>query len=72
MHSVLIQRDANPDLAELGADFAVWLASPEADFLHGRFVQAGWGVDELRTGKIRERIDSDQYFLKTGVIGFHP
>ena len=58
--------------AELAGDFAVWLASPEADFLHGRFVQAQWDVDELRTGKFRERIDSDKFFLKAGIIGFHP
>ena len=58
--------------AELAGDFAVWLASPEAAFLHGRFVQAAWDLDELRTGKMRERIDSDPFFLKSGVLGFHP
>ena len=32
---------------QLPAHFAVWLASPEADFLHGRFVWAHWDVDEM-------------------------
>ena len=31
----------------LAGNFAVWLASPEAAFLHGRFVWAEWDVDEL-------------------------
>jgi len=49
--------------------FAVWAASAEASFLHGRFVWARWDVDELRSGELRERIDKDPYFLKIGVIG---
>lgn len=33
---------------ELPAHFQVWLASPEADFLKGKFVWANWDVDELK------------------------
>lgn len=58
--------------AELAGDFAVWLTSPDAAFLHGRFVQAAWDVDELRSGKMREKIDNDPYLLKVGILGFHP
>ncbi|KAI1636377.1 putative short-chain dehydrogenase [Biscogniauxia mediterranea] len=53
----------------LPGNFAVWAASPEARFLHGRFVWVNWDVDELKTGSIRERIDNDPDFLKIGVNG---
>ncbi|KAI5917022.1 putative short-chain dehydrogenase [Camillea tinctor] len=57
------------DDASLAADFAVWAATPEARFLHGRFVWANWDVDELKTGSIREKIDNDPAFLRIGVNG---
>lgn len=56
-------------LEHLAGQFAVWAASPEARFLHGRFVWAAWDVDELREGPVRERIDGDVHFLKVGVVG---
>lgn len=37
----------------LPAHFSVWLASPEAAFLSGKFVWANWDVDEL-TVKAKE------------------
>lgn len=49
--------------------YAVWAASDEAKFLHGRFTWAAWDVDEISSGKIRERIDGDVNYLKVGVIG---
>ncbi|KUJ20389.1 NAD(P)-binding protein [Mollisia scopiformis] len=39
------------DDAQLSADFMVWLASPEAEFLHGKLVWANWDVDELKAKK---------------------
>ncbi|KAI1114535.1 NAD(P)-binding protein [Nemania sp. NC0429] len=57
------------DSADLAAHFAVWSASAEARFLHGRFVWAAWDVNELRTGAIRERLDNDPDFLRVGVQG---
>ncbi|OTB06423.1 hypothetical protein M426DRAFT_318834 [Hypoxylon sp. CI-4A] len=57
------------DDVELPGSFAVWAASPEAKFLHGRFVWAHWDVDELKTGEIRKKIDEDPAFLKVGVKG---
>ncbi|EXJ84731.1 hypothetical protein A1O3_05402 [Capronia epimyces CBS 606.96] len=53
----------------LSGHFAVWAASPEARFLHGRFVWSSWDVEDLKTGEVRERIDSDSAFLKIGVTG---
>ncbi|KAF4988833.1 hypothetical protein FDECE_14907 [Fusarium decemcellulare] len=36
------------DEPELAAHFLVWLASPEAEFLSGKFVWVNWDVDELK------------------------
>ena len=57
------------DLDELCGAFAVWLATKEAQFLHGRFVWAAWDVEELSTGSLRKRIDEDPYFLKASIVG---
>lgn len=35
-------------VAELPAHFLVWLCSPEAKFLNGKFVWSNWDVDELK------------------------
>lgn len=35
------------DKANLAGNFVVWAASPEADFLKGRFVWSNWDVVEL-------------------------
>jgi hypothetical protein len=35
-------------LAKLPSQLLVWLASPEASFLKGKFVWANWDVDELK------------------------
>ncbi|KAH6674227.1 hypothetical protein B0J14DRAFT_699935 [Halenospora varia] len=41
-------RSADDKESDLPGYFAVWLASPEAKFLKGKFVWANWDVDELR------------------------
>ena len=38
----------NDTVAQLPGNFCVWLTSPEAAFLHGRFVWVNWDVDELK------------------------
>ncbi|KAH8663748.1 putative short-chain dehydrogenase [Ilyonectria robusta] len=63
------KEEAQWDDENLPGQFAVWAASPEARFLHGRFVWAKWDVDELRGGPLRKRIDEDDEFLKVGVNG---
>jgi hypothetical protein len=35
-------------LVDLAASFTVWLTSPEAKFLKGKFVYANWDVEELK------------------------
>ena len=53
-------------LVSLPGNFAVWLASAEADFLAGRFVYANWDVDEL---KARSEEIKTTDLLKIGLIG---
>ncbi|KAI1377567.1 NAD(P)-binding protein [Hypoxylon crocopeplum] len=57
------------DDTNLPAHYAVWAATPEAAFLHGRFTWAHWDVDELKSGEARRRIDEDPEYLKIGVNG---
>jgi len=53
----------------LGAHYAVWAASPEARFLHGRFVWSAWDVEELRTGDLKKRMETEVDLLRVGVWG---
>jgi hypothetical protein len=36
---------------DLPGHFVVWLASPEAQFLNGKFACANWDIDELLARK---------------------
>jgi len=55
----------------LPGHFAVWAASKEARFLHGRLVWSKWDVDEMAdpAGPFRQRIEKDDKFLRVGVVG---
>jgi hypothetical protein len=58
------------DAENLPGQFAVYCASEEARFLHGRFIPVWWDVDELKKGEVRARLESDDYhFLRIGVVG---
>lgn len=46
-------------------DFSVWLASPEAAFLNGRYLWAAWDVDDLIA--LKEKLAGDPTFLTTGL-----
>ncbi len=52
---------------DLGANFTVWAASPEAEFLKGKFIWSNWDVDELKTKK-DELTSSSQ--LTIGLLGW--
>jgi len=54
------------DNPELPANFMVWVASPEADFLNGKYLWANWDVDELLAKK-SEVVGTSQ--LTIGLIG---
>lgn len=55
------------DDPSLSAHMAVWLSSPAAAFLHGRFVWANWDADELMERK--QEILGDHGLLKVGITG---
>ncbi|GAV99260.1 short-chain dehydrogenase reductase [Lentinula edodes] len=58
------------DEMALPADYAVWAASPEASWLHGRFVWAHWDVDELKADKdFLKRLQEEKGFLRVAVQG---
>jgi len=46
----------------------VWLASPEAAFLKGKFVWANWDVEELKSQA--EEIASNPFYMTTGTLGW--
>ena len=51
---------------KLSGDFAVWLASPEANFLNGRYVWAAWDVDEMIA--MKEKVASDPSLLTMSLV----
>ncbi|KAH8778952.1 putative oxidoreductase [Hyaloscypha finlandica] len=55
------------DHVSLPASFSVWLASPEARFLKGKFLWANWDVDELKA-RAKEVEASTQ--LSIGLVGW--
>jgi hypothetical protein len=54
---------------KLPSDFGVWAASPEAAFLHGRFVWAAWDLGEVRSEEVLKRIKADPDFLSLRLVG---
>jgi hypothetical protein len=44
---------AAKDTVELAGAFNLYLASPRANFLRGRFVTANWDVEELEANKAK-------------------
>ena len=54
-------------LADLAGAFAVWAASKEAAFLHGRSVWANWDVEEII--KLKPKLESDPGLFKIGLQG---
>jgi hypothetical protein len=51
----------------LPASFIVWLASPEARFLKGKFVWANWDIVEL---KAQAKIIEETAYLSVGLVGW--
>ncbi|MCJ1244585.1 hypothetical protein MMC30_001783 [Trapelia coarctata] len=54
------------DSVELSAATAVYLSTPKAAFLNGRFVNANWDMEEL--GKLEEKITKED-LLRTRIMG---
>lgn len=53
--------------ADLAGHFVAWLASPEAEFLRGKYLWVNWDVDEL---KARKEELSAPIRLITGLVGW--
>ncbi|TVY80469.1 Short chain dehydrogenase citE [Lachnellula suecica] len=62
-----VEASGMEDHVSLPGNFSVWLASPEAKFLKGRFLWANWDVDELKA-KAKEIESSAQ--LSIGLAGW--
>lgn len=56
-------------LVQLPAHFTVWLASPEATPLSGRFLFANWDVEQLKS-EVAPRLQEDPVYLGTSLGGF--
>jgi len=54
---------------ELPAHFTVWIASPEAAFLKGKFAYCNWDVDELKA-KAKKIQETD--IFTAGIMGNNP
>ena len=59
--------DTNRDIVSLPANFHVWLASCEAQFLKGKFLWSNWDVDELKA-RAKELESGPQ--LSIGLVGW--
>jgi len=56
-------------IVDLPGSWSVWASTPQAAFLHGRFVWTSWDVKELEE-KVEEL--SDPGFLQFGLQGIPP
>lgn len=45
----------------------LWVSTPAAAFLHGRFIWANWDADELMA--MKQKILDDPALLKIGITG---
>jgi hypothetical protein len=53
----------------LPGHWAVWAATSEAAFLHGRFAWSAWDVEEMKSGEVKERIEAEPSFLSLSFVG---
>lgn len=51
---------------KLPGDMSVWLASPEAEFLNGRYLWSQWDVDELIS--MKEKVTADPSILTFSLV----
>ena len=54
------------DDMSLPSSFAVWLAAPGNDFVHGRFLYAHWDVEELKAMADEIKEKDELYIGLTG------
>jgi len=56
------------DAPELPAAVSVWLSSPEADFLRGRFLWSNWDVEELKA--MKGEIEKSEAMFQLNLVGW--
>lgn len=61
--------NAPRDDLDLPGHFTVWLCSPEATFLKGKYVWANWDVEEL---KAKSELIAGSHELEVGLNGVVP
>lgn len=61
-----LPKSAVLDKVALPAHFTVWLASPEADFLRGRYIWVNWDVEELIARKQEIEADASLFTIILG------
>jgi hypothetical protein len=66
-HQGLKHHELTKALVSLPASFTLWLASPEARFLKGKYLWANWDVDEL---KARSTEIASTTELNIGLVGW--
>lgn len=54
-------------IEELTTNFIVWITSPEAEFLRGKFVWSNWDVEELLAKKEELKASSK---MTLGLLGW--
>lgn len=64
-----IEVETDSATVDLSGHFCLWLVSPEADFLKGKFVWVNWDVDELKARK-DEILSTDLLDTKLGGVSF--
>jgi len=62
-----VNKEVDLFLVSLPGSFHLWLASPEARFLKGKFLWANWDVDEL---KAQAEFYEGSSTLEFGLVGW--
>ncbi|KAK3313669.1 hypothetical protein B0H66DRAFT_594521 [Apodospora peruviana] len=57
------------DDVALPGQFAVWTATEDAKFLHGRWVAAHWDIDEIKAPGFVKKVESERNYLRIGLVG---
>lgn len=57
------------NVVKMPADLAVWAATDEAEFLHGRWFDGHWDVEEMKAREFKDRLEADKNFLRLGLCG---
>lgn len=57
------------NVGNLPGSYAVWAASENARFLHGRFTWCTWDIEDIASDKMKAELEKDPWLLKVGIKG---